>query len=358
VTGDLPGGRTDGGMDVRMAGGTVRAGVLGAAGYLGGELLRLLTGHPRVEVAHAVSTRFPGRRVDSVHPNLRGHTDLSFCTAEQLGACDVLFLATPHTTTMKLLPGLDAPLLIDLSGDFRLRDAAVYERYYGTAHTAPELLGTFTTGCPELFRDRLRTGTRISVPGCGATAAILALAPLTDLIEPVVHIDTRTGSSGSGATAGPANLHAERSGAMRVFAPARHRHEAEVAQLTGLDARMTATGVEAVRGLQVLCHLTPRHGTTLNEKTLRRAYRAYYAGEPFVRIVAHKQGTHRLPDPKILLGSNHCDIGFAADGDRVTAIAALDNLMKGGSGNAVQCLNIRMGWPERLGLEFPGLHPL
>lgn len=342
--------------------GMVRAGVLGAAGYLGGELLRLLLGHPRVQVTCAVSTRFPGRRVDAVHPNLRGHTDLTFTDAAlaagDLGACDVVFLATPHTTTMTLVPGLDAPLIIDLSGDFRLRDAAVYERYYGTAHTAPDLLGAFTTGCPELCREKLRTATRISVPGCGATAAILALAPLTGLIDPVVHIDTRTGSSGSGSVAGPANLHAERSGAMRVFAPARHRHEAEVAQLTGLDARMTATGVEAVRGLQVLCHLTPRPGTLLDERTLRRAYRARYTGEPFVRIVAHRHGTHRLPDPKILLGSNHCDIGFAADGDRVTVIAALDNLMKGGSGNAVQCLNVRMGWPEHLGLEFPGLHPL
>lgn len=338
--------------------GVMRAGVLGAAGYLGGELLRLLGGHPNVEVAYAVSTRFPGRRVDTVHPNLRGHTGRSFCSPDQLGACDVVFTATPHTTTMKLLPGLDAPLLIDLSGDFRLRDAAVYERYYGTAHTAPELLEDFTTGCPELFRERLRTADRVSVPGCGANAAMLALAPLAELIEPVVHIDTRTGSSGSGSTAGPANLHAERSGAMRVFSPTGHRHEAEVAQLTGLDARMTATGVEAVRGVQVLCHLTPRTGTTLDDKQIRRAYRAAYADEPFVRIVAHRQGTHRLPDPKILLGSNHCDIGFAAEAGRVSVIAALDNLMKGGSGNAVQCLNIRMGWSEDLGLEFPGLHPL
>lgn len=339
-----------------MSGGEVRVGVLGAAGYLGGELLRLLLGHPRAAVACAVSTRFPGRRVDSVHPNLRGHTALTF--ADRLDDCDVVFTATPHTATMKLVPELTAPLVIDLSGDFRLRDAGVYERYYGTAHTAPELLAGFTTGCPELFREELRTADRISVPGCGANAAMLALAPLAGLVEPVVHIDVRTGSSGAGSTAGPANLHAERSGAMRVFAPAGHRHEAEVAQLTGLDARMTATGVEAVRGVQALCHLTPRAGTRLEERTLRRAYRDRYGEEPFVRIVAHRQGVHRLPDPKILLGSNHCDIGFAADGERVTVIAALDNLMKGGSGNAVQCLNVRMGWPERLGLEFPGLHPI
>lgn len=334
----------------------IRAGVVGAAGYLGGELLRLLTGHPEVTVAHAVSTRFPGKRIDTVHPNLRGQTDLTFCTMDEVAGCDVILLATPHRTTMELVPKLDAPVVIDLSGDFRLSDPAVYERYYGSAHTAPELLGTFTTGCPELFRDELREANRISVPGCMANAAILALAPVAGLIEPSVQIDGRTGSSGSGATAGSSNLHAERSGAMRVFAPARHRHEAEVARLTGLDARMTATGVEAVRGVQVVCHATA--SGPVDEKSLRRAYRARYADEPFVRVVAHKQGTFRLPEPKILLGSNYCDVGFAADGDRITLIAALDNLVKGGSGNAVQCLNIRMGWPERLGLEFPGLHPI
>jgi LysW-gamma-L-alpha-aminoadipyl-6-phosphate/LysW-L-glutamyl-5-phosphate reductase len=332
----------------------IRAGVLGAAGYLGGELLRLLLGHPEVTVARAVSTRFPGKRVDSVHPNLRSRTDLSFCSMAELGECDALFLATPHTKAMELVPALDTPLVIDLSGDFRLLDPAAYERYYGVPHAAPSLLGTFTPGCPELFRKELRSADRISVPGCMATAAILALAPLAERLGPAVQVDARTGSSGSGSTAGPANLHAERSGAMRVFAPVRHRHEAEVARLTGLDARMTATGVEAVRGVQVLCHA----GGPLEEREIRLAYREAYGDEPFVRIVAHRRGAHRLPDPKILLGSNFCDIGFAVDEDRVTLIAALDNLMKGGSGNAVQCLNIRMGWPETLGLEFPGLHPI
>jgi N-acetyl-gamma-glutamyl-phosphate/LysW-gamma-L-alpha-aminoadipyl-6-phosphate reductase len=127
-----------------------------------------------------------------------------------------------------------------------------------------------------------------------------------------------------------------------------------VSGLTGLDVRMTATGVEAVRGVQVICHAAG----ALDELAVRRAYRQHYACEPFIRIVAHRQGAHRLPDPKILLGSNYCDVGFAVAGGRVTLIAALDNLMKGGAGNAVQCLNIAMGWPERLGLEFPGLHPI
>jgi N-acetyl-gamma-glutamyl-phosphate/LysW-gamma-L-alpha-aminoadipyl-6-phosphate reductase len=334
----------------------IRVSVLGSAGYLGGELLRLLLGHPEVEIGQAVSTRFPGRRVDSVHPNLRGSTDLTFAAMDQLGQADVLMLCTPHTRTMELLPKLRATVVIDLSGDFRLRDPRTYERYYGVRHTAPELIEDFVAGCPEMFRDALRTASRISVPGCMANAATLALAPLAGMLEPAVQVDGRTGSSGSGSQPGPHDAHAERSGAMRVFAPVRHRHEAEVAQLTGLEVRMTATGVEAVRGVQVVCHA--RASGALDDTAVRRVFREHYAAEPFVRLVAHRRGGHRLPDPKILLGSNFCDVGFAVDGDRVTLVAALDNLVKGGAGNAVQCLNIRMGWPERLGLEFPGLHPI
>ncbi|RSN70999.1 MULTISPECIES: N-acetyl-gamma-glutamyl-phosphate reductase [Actinomadura] len=334
----------------------IRVGVMGAAGYLGGELLRLLLGHPGATVAQAVSTRFPGRRADSVHPNLRGQTDLVFTAPDDLDTCDVLLTATPHRATMALLPEVRkrAGTVIDLSGDFRDPDPAVYERYYGVPHAAPELLGAFVPGIPEMYRAELAGADLISVPGCAATAATLALLPLAGLVRPDVQIDARTGSSGSGALAGAANLHAERSGAMRVFAPVRHRHEAEVTRLTGLDARMTATGVEAVRGVQVVCHATG----TADEKTLRRAYRERYADEPFVRVVAHRTGAHRFPDPKLLSGSNYCDVGFAVDGDRITAIAALDNLVKGGAGAAVQCLNIRAGEPETLGLGFPGLHPV
>jgi N-acetyl-gamma-glutamyl-phosphate/LysW-gamma-L-alpha-aminoadipyl-6-phosphate reductase len=339
----------------------IRAAVLGGAGYIGGELLRLLVGHPRVEVAAAVSSRLPGKRVDGVHPNLRGVTDLTFCAEDELTDYDVLFLASAHGATMSLLPRLAdrAKTVIDLSGDFRLTDPAEYERWYGQPHVAPELLGDFVPGCPELARDALRTADRITVPGCMAVAGILALRPLAaeGLIEPDVTVDARTGSSGSGATAGPANLHAERSGAMRVFAPAGHRHEAEIAQACGVRPTMTATGVEAVRGVQVLCRAALVDGA--DETAVRRAYRRHYADEPFVRVVAQRRGTYRLPEPKILLGSNFCDVGFAVRERprQVLAVAALDNLVKGGAGNAVQSLNVRMGWPERLGLEFPGLHP-
>ena len=340
----------------------IRVAVVGAAGYIGGELLRLLIGHPEVEVVAAVSSRFPGKRVDGVHPNLRHATDLLFCTADEVGECDTVFLSVPHRAAMTQVEHwtAQAKQVIDLTGDFRLDDTAVFESYYGTAHAAPHLLGDFVPGIPELHRESLRTADLVSVPGCMAVAGVLALYPLAarDLIEPAAQLDARTGSSGSGATAGEANLHAERSGAMRVFAPTGHRHEAELSRHLGIPVTMTATGVEAVRGVQTIGHVTPRPG--VDKPAVRRAFREHYENEPFVRLVAHTRGIFRYPEPKILLGSNFCDVGFAVDErtGRLVTIAALDNLVKGGAGNAVQCLNIRMGWPETLGLSFPGLHPI
>lgn len=340
----------------------IRVAVVGAAGYIGGELLRLLVGHPEAEVVGAVSSRFPGKRIDGVHPNLRSATDLLFCSADEVQECDVVFLATPHRAAMTQIDhwiGL-AKQVIDLTGDFRLDDTEVFERYYGTTHAAPHLLGDFVPGIPELHRDNLGSADLVSVPGCMAVAGVLALYPLVarDLVEPAARFDARTGSSGSGATAGEANLHAERSGAMRVFAPTGHRHEAEISRHLGIPVTMTATGVEAVRGVQTIGHATLRPG--VDKSAVRKAFREQYRDEPFVRVVAHQRGTFRYPEPKILLGSNYCDVGFAVDEEagRLVAIAALDNLMKGGAGNAVQCMNIRMGWPETLGLSFPGMHPI
>lgn len=341
----------------------IRVAVLGAGGYVGGELLRLLLGHPETRVTQVISERFAGRRVDGVHPNLRKQTDLVFSSRQALEPGDCLLLATPHLVAMTIVPELLglAEHIIDLSADFRLRDPALYQTYYGVEHAAPKLLDDFVIGLPEVAREALGAADRVAVPGCTATAAILALWPLATegLIDHTVTVDARTGSSGAGASAGSrSNLHAERSGAMRVFAPLGHRHEAEVAQRTGLHVRMTATGVEAVRGVQVVCHA--RAATQLDQRALRRVYRDYYSREPFIRIVAQRRGVYRYPEPKILLGSNYCDIGFAADGGsgELVVIAALDNLVKGAAGNAVQSLNLRFGYPERLGLEFQGLHPI
>ncbi|SHF57093.1 N-acetyl-gamma-glutamyl-phosphate reductase [Jatrophihabitans endophyticus] len=340
----------------------MRAAVLGGAGYIGGELVRLLVGHPHVQLATVTSTRLGGRRVDSVHPNLRGATDLTFTAPADLGRHDVVLVATPHLRDAAEMAGVleRAAVVIDLTADHRLTDPAAYVRHYGTEHPAPDLLGTFCRGLPESHREQLRTADRVSVPGCMATAAILALGPLVadGLVDGTLSVDARTGSSGSGATSGDAGRHAERAGTMRVFAPAGHRHAAEIEQALGHQVAMSATGVEAVRGVQVLCRAATRAPVT--ERDLRASYRRHYAAEPFVRVVARSRGLYRQPEPKILSGSNFCDVGFAAlpELDIVVAIAALDNLMKGGAGNAVQCMNIRFGWPETSGLEFLGLHPV
>ncbi|GAA2581389.1 N-acetyl-gamma-glutamyl-phosphate reductase [Actinomadura fulvescens] len=339
----------------------ITAGVVGAAGYIGGELVRLLLGHPNVRLTAAFSTSQAGRRVDGAHPNLRGLTDLTFSPPDDLGEHDVLFLAVPHGQSMGnlLTYAKAAGTLIDLTGDFRLRDPEVYADYYGTPHAAPEEIPTFVSGLVELHRAELRGATRISVPGCMATAGVLALHPpaADGLVTGDVTVDARTGSSGSGVSAVRENLHAERSGALRVYAPVRHRHEAEIRQATGMPARMTATAVEAVRGVQVLCRVRLAEG--VRERDLRASYRRHYSGEPFVRVVAERRGRFRLPEPKILAGSNFCDVGFAAGpgGGHALLVAALDNLVKGGAGAAVQAMNVRHGWPERLGLAFPGLHP-
>lgn len=342
----------------------ITAAVMGGSGYIGGELIRLLLGHPRVELVAVTSNRLAGKRVDGAHPNLRGLTGLTFTPPERLGefgGYDVLFLAVPHGHSMTLLATVTplATTVIDLSGDFRLTDPACYERYYHTPHAVPDAIGTFASGLPELHRDRLRSADRISVPGCMATAAILAArAPATDgLLAGDVWVDARTGSSGAGAGSGAENRHAERSGALRVYAPFGHRHEAEISQALGLPVSMTVTGVEAVRGVQVLCRAPLAEGA--DERELRRSYRAHFADEPFVRVVAQRRGRYRLPEPKILSGSNFCDVGFAVapDGGYALLLAALDNLVKGGAGGAVQSMNVRYGLPERLGLEFCGIHP-
>jgi N-acetyl-gamma-glutamyl-phosphate/LysW-gamma-L-alpha-aminoadipyl-6-phosphate reductase len=342
---------------------TVRVAVVGASGYIGGELVRILIGHPNIELCAATSTRFANRRLDSVHPNLRGVCPLTFTHPDNLGTYDAIFLAIPHMESMRQAPELfkHGDVVIDLTADFRLADEDVFRRTYGVSHEAPGLLCDFVCGLPELYRAALRTANRISVPGCMATAAILALYPVVDagLLQEntSVEVDARTGSSGSGMSTGVGDSHAERTGMLRVFAPTGHRHEAEITQATGLNIRMIATGLQAVRGVQVLCRA--QLAVAINEAALRDAYRKYYAAEPFVRVVAQRRGLYRLPEPKLLYGSNFCDVGFALYPGQpyVLLISALDNLVKGGAGNAVQCMNIRFGWPERMGLEFPGLHP-
>ncbi|HVC41109.1 MAG TPA: N-acetyl-gamma-glutamyl-phosphate reductase [Candidatus Saccharimonadales bacterium] len=347
----------------------IRAAVVGGAGYAGGEVLRLLAGHPEVDVTQVTSERFTGKPVASVHPPLRGRTELRFSSRETLRDADVVFAAMSHGESSGAIEQLRgaAPVVIDLGADFRLRDPDEYPRWYGWAHPSPALLGTAVYGLAELHRAEIASATLIATGGCLATASILGLAPLAcaGLLDPAIPlvVEAKVGSSAGGARAGDATHHAHRSGEIRSYAPTGHRHTAEIAQELQVGpasqgVAFSATAVEAVRGVLITAHAYVN--ADLDDRELWRVYRSRYGSEPFVRIVKSRTGLHRSPSPKLLAGTNYCDISFERDSHsrRVVVTAALDNLVKGSAGQAVQACNVRHGFPETLGLEFGGLYPI
>lgn len=341
--------------------------IVGGSGYGGGELLRLLLAHPYVELKQVTSRSHLGEYVYQVHPNLRKRTQLKFSDPAVLDPVDILFLAQPHGQAQQHIEayaGLAAKV-IDLSADFRLRDAAVYERWYGAKHAAPGWLGKFVYGLPELHREELVNASYVSGVGCNATAANLALLPLVragliDLSSPVI-IEIKVGSSESGAEGNAGSHHAERASVIRMFSAFGHRHTAEVIQEMCLDTSclsLTMTAVDLVRGVLATAHAKVKRDVTTRD--LWKAYRAIANENLFVRIVKEQRGIYRVPEPKILAGTNYADLGFELDeaNGHIVAMCAIDNLMKGAAGSAVQCMNLMMGWEETAGLEFMGLHPI
>lgn len=344
----------------------MKVGIVGAGGYAGGELLRLLLGHPEVGEVVAGSESLAGKPVTVAHPNLRKRTALGFVRYEAVTDCDVLFLALPNGAHRSGEFEGRARLVIDLSSDHRLRDPRDYETWYEGPHPQPEALGRWTYGIPELHRAEIAGSTRVTGAGCNATATILALLPLVraglvDTARPIV-VECKVGSSEGGREASEDSHHPERVGVVRSFRPVGHRHTAEVEQeLTAGGVRPTVqlsvTAVELVRGVLATAHV-PVRGTP-DDKALWRAYREAYASEPFVRIVKERSGIFRFPEPKLLAGSNFADVSFVVDprGGRVVALCAIDNLMKGAAGNGIQAMNVALGLAEDAGLGFPGLHP-
>jgi N-acetyl-gamma-glutamyl-phosphate/LysW-gamma-L-alpha-aminoadipyl-6-phosphate reductase len=343
-----------------------KATIVGASGYAGGELLRLLLAHPKVEVSQITSETYAGQYAYFVHPNLRGNTDLRFSRLADLHDCDLLFLALPHGAAMSRIDELAAKAerIVDLSADFRLRDSDGYVTWYGHEHPAPAWLSRFVYGMPELYREQLTGARYASGTGCNAIVTLLALWPLyrRGLVRETV-VEVKVGSSEGGNKESPASHHPERAGVVRTYAPVGHRHLAELIQELKLDPthpglHFSVTSVGMVRGALATCHCLLKEDVA--ERDAWQFYREDYGQEPFVRLVRSKRGIHRYPEPKILSGANYCDVGFEADPDgrRLVVIAAIDNLMKGAAGNAVQTMNVMYGWPETLGLEFPGLHPV
>ena len=343
----------------------IRTSIIGGSGYTGGELLRLLTAHPETEVVQVTSRLHLSEYVYQVHPNLRKQTALKFSDPGEIEPVDVLFLALPHGQAQHHIEkwaGL-AERIIDLSADFRLKDPAAYQKWYGTAHAAPEWLEKFVYGLPELHREEIKTAKYVSGVGCNATVSNLALLPLIqadllDTTKPVI-IEIKVGSSEGGAEPNPGSHHAERSNVIRTYSAYGHRHTAEIIQESGVtDVTLTMTSVDLVRGALATVHGSVKAGVQL--KDLWKAYRPVAAENPFVRVVKEQRGVYRVPEPKILAGSNYADLGFDLNPENghIISICAIDNLMKGASGSAVQCMNLMLGFDETLGLEFMGLHPI
>ncbi len=341
----------------------IKVGIVGATGYAGVELIRLLSGHPHVAIQRLTSRAEAGVRVDRLFPSLRDHIDLAF---EDPGAvdfadCDLVFFATPHAVSMNTVPALlDRGIkIVDLSADFRLSDIGVWESWYGTTHAAPDLVSTAVYGLPEVNRAALRDASLVACPGCYPTAVQLGFLPLLE--AGVVDADRliascASGTSGAGRGAKVNLLLSESTETMKSYGVQGHRHLPEMEQ--GLSR---AAGGDV--SLTFVPHLAPMtrgiHATlfaTLTEPStnVRDFFESRFADEPFVRLT----GGHYEPETRHVRGTNACEIDVTQPpGDAVVITVAIDNLIKGASGQAVQAMNLMQGWDETTGLLAPAVNP-
>jgi N-acetyl-gamma-glutamyl-phosphate/LysW-gamma-L-alpha-aminoadipyl-6-phosphate reductase len=351
---------------------TFKAAVIGGSGYGANEMLRRLVLHPHVEIARVSSIELVGKPIWAAHPNLTGLPALEGLVFEDIPpreaarGCDVALLALPHKVTAAKVPELVelGVKIVDMSGDFRLRDAAEYARFYGGTHPVPELLGRFTYGLPELNRARIRESAHVASPGCFATAMTLALLPLArgGLLAGPVHVQGITGSSGSGAAAKAGTHHPVRAVNLSTYKPLEHQHTPEVEQTLRdagaaetFELRFVPVSAPLSRGIFVTAFVEV--DTDVDEARLEALFAAAYAQEPFVRRPAD-----RLPEVAAVSGSNYAEVGFsvgaASRGRRtVTCFTAIDNLIKGGAGQAIQNMNLVLGLDERESLLDPGGWP-
>lgn len=344
--------------------------IVGATGYGGAELLRNLLFHPFVDVTRITAVDYVGKPISDVHMSLLGKTSLKVEQLDVLDAAqgaDVVFFALPHKVSAKEIMRLfgTGVKIIDLSGDFRLQNKDDYTQFYGPGHPCHEASATFVYGLPELFRRSIRTATRIASPGCFATAITLSMLPLAKagLLSGPARVAAMTGSSGSGAEPKLTTHHPLRAGNIRAYKTLDHQHTPEIIQTlqaggAGADFSLQFVPISAplVRGIFVTAFVeVPAH---LNEQDIRQIYRSEYGDEPCIRLL---EG--RLPEVIGIAGSMFVEIGLqldteARDGKRtLVCFSALDNLVKGGAGQAIQSMNILMGWPELTGVDRVGLWP-
>ncbi|MBD0369547.1 MAG: N-acetyl-gamma-glutamyl-phosphate reductase [Pyrinomonadaceae bacterium] len=340
----------------------LKVGIFGGSGYGGSELLRILLFHPQAEVALVTANEHAGKPVGAVHRNLLGLTELSFTRApeefESLADLDFVFLALPHGQAMEIVPRLpESVRAIDLSGDFRLRRREEFEKHYGREHTAPELQSAFVYGLTETNREQIREARFISNPGCFATATLLGLAPLAaeGVLSGRVIVDAKTGSSGSGAKAAANTHHPQRMNSFYAYKPFTHQHVPEIEQALRAVGDWTSELVFMTHSLPVARGIFASiYAETTGEMTVedvRRLFTRFYRDAFFVRLV---EGS---PDINWVKTTNFCDIGFAARGRQLVVFSALDNLVKGAAGQAVQNMNLMAGLDEKTGLILAGTNP-
>jgi len=341
-----------------------RVGIVGGTGYTGVELLRLLALHEEVEVAAITSRAEDGRRVDDLYPNLRGHYDLEFTTPDvaTLAACDIVFFATPHNVAMNMVPELleSGARIVDLSADYRIRDAALWSSWYGEPHASPELLAQAVYGLPETNREQIAGANLVACPGCYPTSVQLGFMPLLarGLVDPAHLIaSAASGVSGAGRQAKVDNLLSEVSDSFKAYAVAGHRHLPEIEQgladIAGTDVKLTFVPhlLPMIRGI----HSTLFARLTQPVEDLQALYEQWYANEPFVDVLPAGQ----FPQTRTVRGTNRCQLAIEVPQgrDTVVVMATIDNLVKGASGQAVQAMNIMLGLDEQAGLRQVGLLP-
>ncbi|HWN09355.1 MAG TPA: N-acetyl-gamma-glutamyl-phosphate reductase [Pyrinomonadaceae bacterium] len=340
----------------------IRIGIFGGSGYGGSELLRILLSHPNADVTVVTANEHSGKPVGEVHRNLFGLTDLIFQKAPDdagtLTDLDCLFLALPHGQAMDIVPRLPANLkVIDLSGDFRLRDKAEFAQHYGREHTAIEAQSEFVYGLTETNRERIRNARLISNPGCFATATLLGLAPLiaNQSISGRVIVDAKTGSSGSGAKAAANTHHPQRMNSFYAYKPFAHQHVPEIEQELRSVGEWNSEFIFMTHSLPVargiFSSIYVETKSEITEDQLRSIFKEFYRDSSFIRIV---KGS---PDINWVKTTNFCDIGFAVRGRQVVIFSALDNLVKGAAGQAVQNMNLMFDLGETTGLLWAGTNP-
>jgi N-acetyl-gamma-glutamyl-phosphate reductase len=334
----------------------IRTAILGASGYVGGELLRLIAAHPQLAAAGLFGESKAGQPLGLVHPHLAAAYPGAVVEKFDLGALegvDLIFAALPHGHSQRVAGMiLDKGIpLVDLGADFRLRDAATYERWYGGAHEAPELLGTFIYGIPELNREAIRSARAVAAAGCYATAAILALKPLVDagIVEPEsLIVDAASGVSGAGREAKETTGFSAVDGSFCAYGLLSHRHTAEMEMAIGGSVLFTPHLVPMTRGILATCY-----GVTTGRCDPLKALRDAYDGEPFVHVI------EQPPSTKWVTGSNGVQLTARFDErtGRLLALSAIDNLGKGAAGQMIQCANLMLGLDEAAGLTTIGVYP-